>query len=244
MTPRPPPRMPGVGRRVHGALAARKGRTSGGMTVTRMVVRGQLRERRGKGAARQLRRQGWVPAVLYGHAVPSGQPIAVDGADVRRLLSAGGFNRLVDLDLGEAGRRVALAKDVQLDPVAGEVIHADFYAVALDEAVEVQVPVQLSGEEGRTEDGGVIALLLREVTVSCLPTQIPEAITVDVGGLAIGDVVHVRDLRVPEGVRIVDDPNTPVVTVSAPDAAEDAGEAEAEGGGESREPAEAGSEEG
>lgn len=210
--------------------------------MSRMVLRGQLREERGKGAARKVRREGQVPAVLYGHSTPSGQPIAVDGADVRRLLAQGGFGRLVDLDLGQAGRRIALAKDIQFDPVRGDVIHADFHEVALDEKVQVQVPVQVANEEERPKDGGIVGVLLRELTVACLPTAIPEAIAVDVSGLAIGDVLHVRDVSAPEGVELLDDPDTPVVNVTAPAKAAETPEAEGPEG-EAEESGEAPSEE-
>lgn len=183
-----------------------------------------------------------MPAVLYGHKTPSGQPIAVDEADVRRLLAQGGVGRLVDLDLGEGGRRIALAKDLQFDPVRGEVIHADFHEVSLDEKVQVQVPVQVANEEGRAKDGGIVGLLLRELTVECLPTAIPEAIAVDVSGLAIGDVIHVRDVSAPPGVALLDDPDAPVVNVIAPAKAADEAEAEAGAEGEPQQAAEGASE--
>src|SRR5690606_5395746 len=120
--------------------------------------------------------------------------------------------------------------DVQFDPVRGDAVHADFHEVALDEAVQVQVPVVLQNEEARFNDGGILDLLLREVTVSCLPTNIPEAIALDVPGMVICDTAQVRDLQVPEGVEIMDDPDAPVLTVSAPaKAAAEAAEAGEEG---------------
>src|SRR5690606_14794505 len=110
--------------------------------------------------------------------------------------------------------------------------HVDFHAVALDQEMQTAVPVDVQGEEART-DNGVVQLVLREVNISCLPTDIPEAIPVDVSGLAIGDVVTVAQLAAPKGVTILNDPEETVVTVTPPrveeaDAAEE-GEAADEG---------------
>lgn len=202
--------------------------------MAEVVLRGELRQERGKGAARRLRREDKLPGVVYGSKSPGGQPIAVPIPEMRRILATGALNRLVQLDLGEAGRRTVLTKDLQFDPVKGTMLHVDFHEVALDEAVETPVPIQLVGAEERERDGGVIDLLLREITVSCLPTQIPEAISVDVSGLALGDTLHVQDLTPPPGVEFVERPDTPVLTVTAPakpvvEEAEAESEAEAKG---------------
>lgn len=208
--------------------------------MAEVVLTGELRSTHGKGAARKLRREDKLPAVLYGGKQQGGQPIIVDGTEMRRLLASGAPARLLKLDLGQGNQRTVLLKDLQYDPVKGTLLHADFHEVALDEAVQTAVPLVLAGEDARENDGGILDLLLREVAVSCLPADIPESITVDVSQLAIGDTVHVRDLVPPPGVELVDDPDTAVLTVAAPavgadqaggeEAGEDGGGAAEEGG--------------
>lgn len=192
-----------------------------------IVLQGELRSETGKGVARRLRREDRIPAVIYGGKSQESQAIAVSGKDLRRAMAEGALGRLVKLDLGQGGSRTALAKDMQVDPVRGDILHVDFHEVALDEAVQVQVPLVLVGEDERENDGGLLTLIVRELKVSCLPTDIPEHLEVSVAGLAIGDTVHVRDLTPPAGVEIVDDPDTVVLTVAAPAVA--AGPEEAEG---------------
>lgn len=190
-----------------------------------IVLKGELRSGTGKGVARQLRREDQIPAVIYGGKSRESQAISVVGSDVRRAVAQGALGRLVKLDLGEAGSRMALAKDVQFHPVRGDVLHVDFHEVALDEAIQVQVPLVLVGEEERENDGGLPTLIARELTVSCLPAAIPEFLEVSVADLAIGDTVHVSDLTPPEGVEIMDEPDTAVLTVAAPTVTAEAAEA-------------------
>lgn len=197
--------------------------------MAEVVLKGETRSALGKGAVRRLRQTDRIPAVIYGGKDGGSVPISVDGSDLRRLMASGGLGRLVKIDLGEAGSRMGLPKELQVDPVRGDFLHIDFHEVALDEAIQTQVGLHMVGEERRENDGGVPTLILRELTVSCLPTAIPEFIEVDVSGLAVGDTVHVGDLSLPEGVEAVDEPDTPVLTVSVPvTETADAEEAEAE----------------
>lgn len=192
----------------------------------------EVRTGAGKGAARKARQSGLVPAIVYGSDVTP-LPIQLNRQSLERLVSSVGTGRLVDLEVGDK-KELVLLKEVQRHPVRGEIIHADFHKVRLDQEVTVTVPVVLVGEDTeRTTDGGIIAVTLYEVTVSCLPTQIPESIEVSTEGLTIGSTITVADLKVPEGVTVMDDPEQAVVSIVAPRV-----EAEAEEGEEGAEAAE------
>ena len=183
----------------------------------------ELRDGRGKGAARKLRAAGRIPGICYG-ARDEAQAVALDPRMLDRLIStsAAGINTLFDLVGGGAldGKRV-LVKEIQRDPVTGTPLHADLYAVDLDREVEVSVPYRLTGTAQGVKMGGIVDHSLREVEISCLPRWIPEEIEVDISGLEIGDSLHVRDISLPENVTLVSDPDLSVVSIVAPAAAEE-----------------------
>ena len=188
------------------------------------------REAHGKNHARRLRRAGQVPAVIYGGDTRDGRPVAVDPKELMRILhSESGVNTLIELALdgGDADR--VLVKEFQLDPISSDLLHVDFYRLAMDKALTVTVPVSLSGEAvGVKQQGGLVDFVTREVQVECMPSEIPEHIEVDVTELRVGDGVRLRD-RV-EGVtwKPVSDPDTLLVHVLPPKVDESA-EEEAEG---------------
>jgi large subunit ribosomal protein L25 len=180
------------------------------------------RETVGKGAVGRLRRQGLVPAILYGGGHDP-VTLAVKPSDVQRALhghGAGGV--LVNIRLpGDAEPRTAVVRELQYDPVRDTLIHIDFQAVRMDEEITVEVPIHVVGEAAGVRDqSGVLALLLRAVEVSCLPSLIPDRINVDVSSLRIHDVVTVADLQLPEGVRVTTPSTQPVATVTPPMAEE------------------------
>ncbi len=180
------------------------------------------REATGKQAAKHFRRQGLVPAVLYGGGAP--QALTVDYREVVKVIQGReGSTTLLNLKFEDGGgtARTAIIRDMQYDPVSEKVIHVDLQEVRMDKAITVGVPIFSTGEaEGVKEQSGILEMILREVQVSCLPGLIPEKITVDVSALMIGDVLTVANLAPPEGVRILNDPGQAVVTVSPPMAEE------------------------
>ena len=190
------------------------------MEIRELTV--ERRDGRGKGAAKRLRREGRVPAILYG-AVSEPLPLSVAPKDIQRVLHAhAGGGVLVNLRLpGETEARTAVVRDLQFDPVRDTLVHVDLQAVRMDEEITVEVPIHVAGEAaGVKEQGGILAVLLRTVEVACLPTLIPERLDVDVSALRIHDVVTVSDLRLPEGVRVTTSGGQAVATVSAPVAEE------------------------
>ncbi len=175
----------------------------------------------GKGPARRLRRDGVVPAILYGGAAT--QSIAVDPKNVLRIIHGHeGTTQLLTLKMdGESGTRMAVIREMQFDPVSERLLHVDLQEVLADRAITVRVAVHPVGEAiGVKDTKGILSLVLHELEVSCLPGNIPERIDADVSGLAIGDVLTVAALAVTEGVRILNDPGQAIATVSPPMAEE------------------------
>ena len=175
----------------------------------------------GKQVAKRLRRQGVVPAILYGGAKP--ETITVDPKSVLRIIHGrAGSTQLLNLTFeGGGGSRMAIIRDLQFDPVSEQLLHVDLQEVTADRPITVRVAVHPVGEAaGVREQKGILNVVLHELDVSCLPTLIPDRIDADVTALMIGDVLTVGGLRAPEGVRILNDPGQAVVTVAAPMAEE------------------------
>jgi large subunit ribosomal protein L25 len=186
------------------------------------TIEAELREDFGKNASRRMRRQGRIPAVVYGGG---GQaiPVAVDPKKVAQVLySESGHNTLFTVEIqGRAPARVML-RDWQVEPVRGDLLHVDMVRVTIDTRLKLKVPVHLSGEpEGVKTQGGILDFVLREVEVECLPDDIPEHITVDVSGLTLGRNLRAGDLPLAERVKLLTDPTRVVAHVIAPKAEEE-----------------------
>jgi large subunit ribosomal protein L25 len=180
------------------------------------------REGKGKQAAKRLRREGQIPAILYGGT--TAQSIAVDPKAVLKMIHGHeGTTQLLSLkfDGGATSSRMAIIRDMQFDPVSEDLLHVDLQEVAADRAITVRVAVHPVGEAvGVRDTKGILSLVLHELEISCLPAHIPQRIDADVSELAIGDVLTVRNLVAPEGVRILNDPGQAIATVSPPMAEE------------------------
>jgi large subunit ribosomal protein L25 len=175
----------------------------------------------GKGAAKRLRRTGRVPAILYGAGTPVN--IAVNPKDIFRLIHAHeGGTQLLQVAFAESpDKRMAIIRDMQVDPVTEDLVHVDLQEVAMDKPIQVTVPLRHVGEPVGVRDAkGILEMILREVQVSCLPASIPESFTADVSELGIHDVFTVGQLVAPEGVRILTDASQAVATVAPPMAEE------------------------
>jgi large subunit ribosomal protein L25 len=189
------------------------------MDMRELTIR--KREGVGKGFAKRLRRAGQIPAILYGGAEPVN--VAVAPRDIYRLVHGReGSTRLLRVSFENSDEsRMAIIRDLQYDPVSEDLIHVDLQEVAMDRAIQVTVAVHHVGEAvGVKETFGILEMILREVQVSCLPGNIPDVLEADVTGLHIGDVLTVKDLHAPDGVRILNDPSQAVATVAPPAAEE------------------------
>jgi large subunit ribosomal protein L25 len=185
------------------------------------------RQGRGKNEARRLRVTGRIPAVVYGAQkagkAPAGVPVAADPKDVLRILhSESGANTLITLKLDGAESQV-MVKEYQLDPVTHQLLHADFYQLAMDREITVTVPIHIKGEsKGVKLQGGMLDFVTREVEVQCLPANIPERIEIDVTELGLHDAIRLRDLPVDPKWKALNEPETMLVHVVLPKAEESA----------------------
>ncbi len=186
-----------------------------------IVVAALSRTETGKNVNRRLRVSGLIPGVLYG-SKKQATPVAVSPKEIVTILrSASGANTLFDLDLAGKRRRVIL-KEFQLEPVKHQLLHADFYEVALDQALQVKVHIEIHGTPiGVKTQGGVLDFVTRELEVECLPMDIPEKLSVDVSELEIGKHVRVSDIKVSDKVKVLTEPDIVVVHVVAPRAEEE-----------------------
>ena len=186
--------------------------------MAEFTLRAERREGVGKGFAKKLRREGKIPAILYGDGQET-LPLQVEARQVHTLLKAlSGETALVELVVeGRGGGRwTTIVKEVQYDPVRGDPLHIDFQRVSAARKITVEVPIIVTGVPvGVRTKGGVLEHLLREVEVECLPSEIPEHIEVDVSHLDLGDAIHVADLKLERG-EILTDPTSTVVTVVPP----------------------------
>jgi large subunit ribosomal protein L25 len=174
------------------------------------------REKSGKEIAKKLRAAGKVPAVVYGgHREPVA--IEVDRKAVSELIqkSQHGVRSIFLLKMsGTDQQRHAMIKDIQIDPVSRRMTHIDFVRVVMDEVVRVTVPVHISGTAIGVKEGGILDWQVRDVHIECLPNAIPDSIDVDVTPLGSHDYYRVSDLKLPEGVKVLDDPERVVVGVT------------------------------
>lgn len=187
------------------------------MSATK-ALKAVAREKAGKGAARALRREGKIPAVIYGgKKAPVG--IALDSRELTLLLHAGGFKTTVfDIDTG-AGKERAIPRDYQRDPVKDTLLHVDFFRVDSKSVVEVEVPVHFLNEDKAPGlvRGGVLNVVRHTVEVKAGIDNLPENIEVDLKGLEIGDIVHASAVTLPNGVEwAIDDRDFTIATVAAP----------------------------
>jgi large subunit ribosomal protein L25 len=194
--------------------------------VANSALSADSRDARGKGSARKLRAGGRIPAVVYGRGREP-LPIATEPRSLERLLqqSDAGRNTLIDLTVeGHDGHGdvVVIVKELQTDPISGQLLHVDFNVVDLEHTIHVSVPVRLLGiPVGVTQDEGILDHTLREIEVECLPRAIPGSIDLDVSALKVDDSVHVSDLTAPKGAKILSDGSLSVVSVVAPRAVEE-----------------------
>jgi large subunit ribosomal protein L25 len=174
------------------------------------------RDTTGKEVAKKLRREGRVPAVVYGgHRDPVA--ISVDRKAVSELIqkSEHGIRSVFLLKMaGTDQQRHAMIKEVTIDPVSRKMTHIDFVRVLMDEKVRVTIPVHINGTARGVKEGGLLDFQVRELHVECLPNAIPDAIEVDVAPLGSHDYYRIKDLTIPEGVKVLDDPERVVVGVT------------------------------
>jgi len=182
--------------------------------MERHSIEAELRTKTGKGAARQIRRNGLIPGVVYGRGNDP-RSIKIDPLDIEKLLQS---NAIFDLTfVGEDGEEsTVIIKDYQKDIIKQNLLHVDFQFISMDEKITVSVPMHLEGEAAGVHDGGVLQQLLREIEIDVLPSEIPEEITIDISELEVGESLSVIDLELPDSIDLVTDSDEVIVTVVTP----------------------------
>lgn len=184
--------------------------------MERITLKAEKRDIVGKGIARTLRREGMIPAVLYkgGGSIP----IKLSRKELSRLINTtAGEQVMVNLQFSDGDSKLALVKDYQVDPIKGDLLHTDFFEVSLTEKIRVTVHVTPVGEPiGVKRDGGILQHVLRGIEVECLPDKIPGHIEIDISKLEIGQSIHVSDLKLGEGIKVLTDLDEVVANVIAP----------------------------
>src|SRR5690554_6586137 len=182
------------------------------------ILTAQIREESGKEISRRLRAKKQQPAILYGK---NHKKLVIDEREVQKLLNVHGMSRLIKLrvenpEKNKTEEHSVLIKDAQFHPVKGNILHLDLYEDSLDHKVTLKVPLVITGEEDRVNDGSIIEQMLYEIEISCLPTEIPENIEVDVSGLKMNEAITAGDLKIPEGIDLVTPPEEYVVSAASP----------------------------
>ncbi len=201
-----------------------------------------IRTESGKGPARRLREKELIPAVFYGRGQDA-TLLSVNATDLLKIIKAKKRNVFIKL-LIEGDKRLeklSLMKELQIEPVSRRFYHADFYEIRMDHKLTLEIPIRFSGAPIGVQNGGELQHLKRELKVSCLPSDLPDFIDLDVSGLDIGNSIKVQDIKVPEGITVLDPGDVgvamvAVVKVSVPQA-EAAGAEEAAAPAEGAEPA-------
>lgn len=175
------------------------------------------REKSGKETSKKLRRQGMIPAVIYGKKEKNilvslsnkelEKVIRIKGVPIFKLKIENNSTSLV---------KMAIIKEYQRDPLKDNLLHVDFLSIDLKEKLKIEIPIRLSGDAPGVKEGGILQLTQRELTIECLPTEIPKEITVDISNLKVGDVIHVKDIIFPEGVTCLTPKDISLVTVQLP----------------------------
>lgn len=214
-----------------------------------------IRKRMGKSGAREIRKEGNVPAILYGKGTDP-LSLVINPAQLKQALSTeAGENTLLEINVKngeEEIKKLSLLREVQYDFITGKPIHLDFQALDMNKKIHVNVPVHIVGKAKGVKEGGILEEILREIPAECLPKDIPNSFEIDVTDLDIGNSIHISSLEVSEEVNILKEPEETIVTILAPkmevvaEAEEELEEVEgeaAEGEAAEEEAKEAGSEE-
>lgn len=186
--------------------------------MERVELNVQTREGTGKSTAKKLRKKGEIPAVVYTKGKPS-LHIITNNRQFVKLLHQKGVNVIIDLKVKtetNPQERTVLIKEIQNDPLKGDILHIDFQQIKLTERIKVHVPLVTKGECPGVKEGGILEYILRELEIECLPTEIPKELFVDISALKIGEAIHVKDLSVPKDLKVITQPELIAVIVKMP----------------------------
>ncbi|MDP8292402.1 MAG: 50S ribosomal protein L25 [Candidatus Orphnella occulta] len=203
--------------------------------MEKVILKAEIREEFGKESGSRMRKSGIVPAIVYKQG-DKALPLKVDARELFHVLhtSAGG-NVIINLNIASDDKaksakndKTVIIKEIQYHPIKGDVLHLDFHEISLTDKINVTIAIETKGEpEGVTSDGGILDHPTKELHVECLPTEIPERIDVHVEMLKMGEGIRVKDLDIPDGITVLNDPEQTVCSVVVPKAEEEVSEEEA-----------------
>lgn len=181
-----------------------------------MKLSAEVKSQVGKGVNRRLRKQGRVPAILYGkHQSPI--PMSLNQLEVEKVLAVGGAGKLITLDINglnvKDNQTLVMFKEIQRNALTGKLDHMDLYSVTRGEKITIVLPIVFIGDAKEKEKGGTLQFVTREVTIQCLPRNIPESIEVDISSIEMGASIFMGDIKLPETVKLLDDPEKVVASI-------------------------------
>lgn len=180
-------------------------------------LKASLRTTSGKGVSRRFRKEGLTPAVFYGPKTEA-VLLTVNSSELMKILKGKEENIFINLLIGNGKKmeKFTLIKELQIDPVSRKFLHVDFCEIDMEHAITVDVPIHFKGQAIGVENGGDLHHIRREIKVSCLFTVLPEFVEVDISGLNIGDSIKVQEIKLPDGVNVLDPHDTIIASVTAP----------------------------
>jgi len=192
------------------------------MELQEVSLSAGIREVTGRATARQLRREGMAPAVLYGPDIEKSMPLSINMKELERVLHlSAGANVIVTLDIAGEEKKTAMFKEVVRHPVTDFIEHVDLIYVVYGTLVTVEVPIHITGKAKGVVLGGIVQHGVRKMTVECMPRSIPDSLSVDITELGLGEAIHLKDITLPEGVKLTDDEDLTVLSIVAPAAEEE-----------------------
>lgn len=187
--------------------------------MAQVMVKVKVRSDIGGSRPRQLRKKSLIPGILYGH-LEKNIALTLDQEYLKKASGKLHENQIVNLVIDQDGERTqlpAIIKEIQIDRLAGRILHIDFQQIALDEKLIATVPIVAVGDAiGVTRDGGILEHILREVDIECLPADIPETIEIDVTNLGLSESIHVKDIPPQKGIEIITEPSLSIFAIAAP----------------------------
>lgn len=188
--------------------------------MKKIEIHGRYRSTAGKGPARQLRREGKIPAVIYSKG--TAKPLILDLKEVDAIRhSTAGENAIITLKVLDEkekvlGTHIAILRDFQKDPLSGAILHADLFEISMSKEIDVKVTVEIIGSVpmGVKQDQGILRHQLRELEIRCLPSDIPDRIQIDASDLGIGETIHVKDIPLPKGIQVLDHAELAVLSIT------------------------------
>ncbi|MBU0699966.1 50S ribosomal protein L25 [bacterium] len=173
-----------------------------------------FREKKGKEANKKLKANGTVPAILYG-GEKDNISLTINAKELAKVITDGG-NAIISMTLTDNMQETVVLKNWQLHPYNGTILHADFYRISLEDSIVAKVPVEIVGVASGQKTGGVLDISLREITIRALPLQVPDKFEINITHLEVGDIIHVKDIQIGEGIEVLSDTEQVVVTLTVP----------------------------